>query len=79
MNIIISDFYYDDRLQYIDNNWNELMPFILNYNDIIPEKKWDSIGKKIKNEYLKGQKLTKKTFNSLVQVSGTVLKTNCER
>lgn len=44
------------------------MPYILHYNDVIPEKLLDNVSEKIRVEYLKGQRLTKQTFGLLIKV-----------
>lgn len=63
-----SEFYRDDHLEYIEKNWNKILPYILHYNDVVPEGLLDIICQGIREEYMQGQKLTKQTFHLLIKV-----------
>lgn len=69
---MIADFYHDEHLEYIEQNWNKVIPYIFQYQDVVPEHLLDSVSEKIKKEYMKGEKLTKKTFNRLIKVGFSV-------
>ncbi|KAJ8933687.1 hypothetical protein NQ318_008405 [Aromia moschata] len=62
------DFYYTHHLEYIDRNWNEVMPHILHYNDTVDLKHKDEVSQKIRQYFLQGQSLTKDTYKSLVEL-----------
>lgn len=64
----ISDFYNDDHLEYINKHWNKVLPYILHYNDVVPDNRLDSVSQKIRDEYLKGQELSKDTYHLLIKV-----------
>nr|CAI5867393.1 unnamed protein product [Callosobruchus analis] len=62
-----SDFYDDEKLQYLEDNWNDLMPYILHYMDVIETEERELIGQKIRKQYLGDKKLNKITYNRLIQ------------
>lgn len=68
-NFFISDFYREEHLEYIDENWNKVIPYILHYNEVVPQDRLDIVSEKIKQKYLNGQKLSKKTHNLLIKVT----------
>ncbi|KAL3270431.1 hypothetical protein HHI36_020986 [Cryptolaemus montrouzieri] len=64
------DYYEQQRLQYIDENWNQVMPHILHYNFTVEHTDLDTVSQKIRKEYLGQEKLTKKNFNKLIDLMG---------
>lgn len=63
-----SDFYHDEHLEYINKHWNKVLPYILHYNDVVPDNRLDSVSQKIRDEYLKGKELNKDTYHLLIKV-----------
>ncbi|XP_030764864.1 venom carboxylesterase-6-like isoform X2 [Sitophilus oryzae] len=66
-----ADFYADDQhLIDIDTKWNEIMPFVLHYNETIDQKLKDEVSQTIRDHYLGNNPVNKETYNSLVQLIG---------
>nr|AIY68319.1 putative beta-esterase [Leptinotarsa decemlineata] len=63
-----SDFYSEEHMEYLNQNWNEIIPYILHYDDVVPSNLKDSISEKIKSEYLQSGNVTKDSFHMLVQM-----------
>ncbi|KAJ3644894.1 hypothetical protein Zmor_022594 [Zophobas morio] len=57
-----SDFLQDRHLQQIDTRWNELLPFILDYNYTVDAKLRDDVSQKIRKQYLGERKVDKDSF-----------------
>lgn len=66
--VVFLDFYSDESIQYIDKNWNKVIPYILHYNDVVSKERLDSVSEKIREHYLNGKQLTKKNFRQLIKV-----------
>lgn len=62
-----ADFYFDERLEFIDKNWNAIMPYILHYNDVIPVQQLDEVSSEIRKEYLQNEPVNKQTFSRLIE------------
>ncbi|CAH1959948.1 unnamed protein product [Acanthoscelides obtectus] len=65
-----ADFYNDEDLEHLDKNWNELMPHILHYADVVDSKASIAVGDMIRKEYLGSERLTKQTFKKLIKAIG---------
>ncbi|CAH1959953.1 unnamed protein product [Acanthoscelides obtectus] len=65
-----AEFYNDEDLEHLDKNWNELMPHILHYEDVVDSKASIAVGDMIRKEYLGNERLTKKTFKKLIKAIG---------
>lgn len=55
-------------LEDIDKQWNELMPFILDYNNTADASKINEISQKIRQTYLQKEVVSKETYLKVVQV-----------
>lgn len=65
----IADFVAENKyLEDIDKRWNELMPFILDYNNTIDASLINDISSKIRQNYLQENSVSKDTYLKLVQV-----------
>lgn len=62
------EFLEDRNLEEIETRWNELLPFILDYNYTVDLKLQNEVSQKIKKQYLGGQKLTQNNVNSFIQM-----------
>lgn len=60
---------HDNYLPEIDADWNEIMPFILDYNHTIPHERLNEISQKIREHYLGELVLDKNSFSKFVDVS----------
>lgn len=58
-----------EYLPHLDENWNELLPHILHYNDSVRPQRRDIVSQLIRKHYLKGAKLDESTFTKFVDVS----------
>ncbi|RZC40529.1 COesterase and/or Abhydrolase 3 domain containing protein [Asbolus verrucosus] len=65
-----SDFLIDEQrsLKDIDTRWNELMPFILDYNYTVDVKLHDEVSQKIRKHYLGEKKVDRKSFVDFVHI-----------
>ncbi|VEN33922.1 unnamed protein product, partial [Callosobruchus maculatus] len=68
--IFFTDFYNDEILRYLDKNWNDVMPHILHYADVVEPEDLKAVGEIIRKEYLGNGKLNKKTFKKMIQALG---------
>jgi len=55
-------------LKYIDEDWNKVMPHILDYNYTIPQDKIDNVSELIRKEYLGSKELVKGNTEQFIQV-----------
>ena len=55
-------------MEYIDKNWNKVLPHILDYNYTIPQDKIDNISKLIRKEYIGSTELVKGNTEQFIQV-----------
>lgn len=63
------DFITDEKyLDDINTRWNEIIPFLLDYNNTVAPKDRDLVSQKIRQEYFQGREVSKETFPVLVQV-----------
>lgn len=65
----VADFYADDKyLSDIDTKWNEIMPFVLHYNDSVEFSRRDEVSQKVRKQYFENQSVNRKTYPILVDV-----------
>lgn len=62
-----SDF-YQEHIPYIDQNWNELLPAILDYNHTLKVELHNEISQRIRKKYLGNQAITKSNFMDLIRI-----------
>ncbi|XP_060833735.1 venom carboxylesterase-6-like [Rhopalosiphum padi] len=55
-------------LKYIDENWNKVLPHILDYNYTIPQDKIDYVSELIRKEYIGSKKLVKGNTEEFIQM-----------
>lgn len=55
-------------LKYIDEDWNKVMPHILDYNYTISQDKIDNVSELIRKEYLGSKELVKGNTEQFIQV-----------
>jgi len=55
-------------LKYINENWNKVMPHILDYNYTISQDKIDDVSELIRKEYLGSKELVKGNTEQFIQV-----------
>jgi len=55
-------------LKYIDENWNKVMPHILDYNYTISQDKIDNVSELIRKEYMGSKLLVKGNTEQFIQV-----------
>lgn len=58
-----------EYLQQLEENWNEISPFLLDFNGTVVKSKQAEISEKIKEFYLKGNPITENSYEDLVRVS----------
>ncbi|KAJ8963016.1 hypothetical protein NQ317_005499 [Molorchus minor] len=63
-----SDFYYSHHLDYLDKNWNKIVPYILHYNDLFDGKEQDEVSQKIRERFLQDKRVDTETYASLVEL-----------
>ncbi|CAH1119260.1 unnamed protein product [Phaedon cochleariae] len=63
-----SDFYNDELLEYLDIHWNEILPHILHYNNVIAEDKLNITSETIRLNYLGTRNLNKESYPEFVQI-----------
>ncbi|RZC33704.1 venom carboxylesterase-6-like [Asbolus verrucosus] len=64
-----ADFYgQEEFLNDIDVHWNELLPFILDYNNTVDPELLDQLSQKIRKHYLGDKKVSKSTFLEFVKI-----------
>lgn len=56
-------------LETLDENWNEILPLLLEYNYTVHPKNKDSVSQQIRKEYLQDLPLSRQTFDKIAQVS----------
>lgn len=66
--MIVADFHHTHHLDYLDRNWNEIMPYILHYNEAVNPDLQDSVSEKIRAHFFHGKPVNKETYPSLVEV-----------
>ncbi|ERL93518.1 hypothetical protein D910_10807 [Dendroctonus ponderosae] len=65
-----ADFWADKQhLIDIDTKWNEIMPFILHYNESAPSDLKDEISQRIREHYLGSKQVNRQTYSTLVEVT----------
>ncbi|XP_044261769.1 venom carboxylesterase-6-like [Tribolium madens] len=65
-----SDFYIDEQyLEDIDTRWNEIVPFILDYNYTVEPQLRDEVSQKIRKYYLGNKKVSRSTFMDFVKIT----------
>ncbi|KAJ3644895.1 hypothetical protein Zmor_022595 [Zophobas morio] len=64
-----ADFYIDEQyLEDVETRWNELLPFILDYNYTVDPKLHDQVSQDIRKHYLKDVKVSRSTFKDFIPV-----------
>nr|UUB32781.1 carboxylesterase COEE1 [Dendroctonus rhizophagus] len=64
-----ADFWADKQhLIDIDTKWNEIMPFILHYNESAPSDLKDEISQRIREHYLGNKQVNRQTYSTLVEI-----------
>lgn len=61
-------YFYQSHLPYIDKNWNELLPHILDYNYTLKVELHNEISQKIRQKYLGDQRITKNNFMEMIKI-----------
>jgi bile salt-stimulated lipase len=56
-------------LQDIDTRWNDLLPFILDYNYTVDPRFHDMVSQKIRRHYLGNQRVSRSTFSDFVDIA----------
>ncbi|KAL4141756.1 hypothetical protein QTP88_004333 [Uroleucon formosanum] len=59
-----------ELLKYIDENWNKVMPHILDYNYTIPQDYIDTVSEMIREEYIGSNYLAKGNTEEFIQMIG---------
>jgi len=66
---VFLEFINDPKLlKYIDENWNKVLPHILDYNYTIPQDKIDNVSELIRKEYVGVKRLVKGNTEQFIQV-----------
>jgi carboxylesterase type B len=64
-----SEFYDDNNLKNINDQWMSLAPFLFDYNSTTNDQDFkDDVSRKIRKEYLQDEEINKKTYPKLLQV-----------
>lgn len=69
----VEDFYTEERLNFIETNWNFVIPYILDYNYTVNGVNKDFVSDKIRKHYFGDEKLSKKTYRNLIQMASNRL------
>lgn len=65
----VPDFVADlSYLKQIDDQWNDLIPHIMDYNNTVLANQRDAVSKKIREFYFKSAPVTKATYPILIKV-----------
>jgi bile salt-stimulated lipase len=66
-----TSFFYSEKkyLQDIDTRWNDLLPFILDYNYTVDPRLHDMVSQKIRRHYLGNQRVSRSTFSDFVDIA----------
>lgn len=62
------EFLKTEYLQQLEKNWNEISPFVLDFNGTVVKSKQKEVSEKIKEFYLKGNPITENSYEDLVKV-----------
>ncbi|XP_078045290.1 venom carboxylesterase-6 [Augochlora pura] len=65
----------DDLLEQLNENWQDIAPYLLNYNDTIPLSQQKEVAEKIRKHYLGSKEICSSTVGSLIQMIGDRLST----
>jgi len=57
-----------ELLKYIDENWNQVIPHILDYNYTIPQDKIENVSELIRKEYMGSKTLVRGNTEQFIQV-----------
>ncbi|CAH1134589.1 unnamed protein product [Ceutorhynchus assimilis] len=60
----------DQHLIDIDTKWNDIMPFVLHYNDSVDPELRDQVSQEIRKEYLGEKPVNRETYSALVDAVG---------
>ncbi|XP_046828969.1 venom carboxylesterase-6-like [Vespa crabro] len=67
----VAEFIADDRhLKELDENWNSIAPYFLDFNYTIPKEKHVETATLIRNHYFGSKHINKTTIKSLIQMAG---------
>jgi len=61
-------FLLGDKLEELDRRWDELSPYTMGYNETALEGDKTAIARAVRNHYLKGEHLSYKNINQLIQL-----------
>lgn len=65
-----SEFYNDNNLKTINDQWMSLAPFLFDYNSTTDDQDFkDSVSKEIRENYLQNKIINKETYQDLLQVN----------
>lgn len=64
-----ADFATDIKyLKKIDQNWDEIVPFVLDYNNTVSSNDIKEVNKRIREEYFNDKRVTMDTYDNLIRV-----------
>lgn len=64
-----TDFVEDDELlKELNDNWDDIAPYLLNYNDTVPLCEHKQLAEKIRKYYLGSKKIDRNTVTPLIQM-----------
>ncbi|KAL2720426.1 venom carboxylesterase-6-like [Vespula squamosa] len=67
----VAEFIADDKyLKELDENWNTIAPYFLDFNYTIPKEKHVETAKLIRNHYFGSKQINKTTIELLIQMAG---------
>ncbi|XP_066257357.1 venom carboxylesterase-6-like isoform X1 [Euwallacea similis] len=58
----------EEHLKEIDSRWNELLPFILHYNETLPAELKNKVSQLIRRQYMGDKPINRETFASFVDI-----------
>lgn len=66
----VSEFINDDKImKYIDENWNRVIPHILDYNYTVPQEHRDRVSELMRKEYMGDAELARGNTDGFIQVT----------
>lgn len=70
-NILFPEFIADDeRLKYVDENWNKLAPHLLDFNYTVPVEKHEEVAQTIRRHYFGTKSIDRSTVGQFVKALG---------
>ncbi|KAL1129037.1 hypothetical protein AAG570_013569 [Ranatra chinensis] len=65
-----AEFFGDPKaMQDLEDRWDELMPYVLDFYSTVPKERWTEVSQKVKAEYLKGKPVTE-AISEITQMLG---------